>query len=231
MQTSLDEAAPRKSNMLSFTPKPVHSWDNRPAVSSPLSSSPVRASSPLSVDEQPPCNPRQVQSSPIRPINFKYQARPARPNPVIRRREEAQEQRRRNFLQNVRQKAEDKSWQRRDIEGQFLKTNWLANVGRLSYDAPSFSEADIEDAMAFSQEAEQSLMDDDMIPEELVEEEHMLTSYEEEVLAHKRLQLPTLAEESDEYDDIFAELISKEGQFSQQQQQQSSQSSNQMDID
>ncbi|KAL6834818.1 hypothetical protein V8C40DRAFT_261503 [Trichoderma camerunense] len=219
--------------MLSFTSKPVHSWDNRPAVSSPLSSSPVRASSPLSADEQAPCNPRQVQSSPIRPINFKYQARPARPNPVMRRREETQEQRRRNFLQNVRQKAEDKSWQRRDIEGQFLKTNWLANVGRLSYDAPSFSEADIEDAMAFSQEAEQSQMDDDTIPEELVEEEHMLTSYEEEVLARRGSQLPTLVEDSDEYDDIFAELISKERQFSQQQQrqQQSSQPSSQMDID
>lgn len=86
--------------------------------------------------------------------------------------------------------------------------------------------------MAFSQEAEQSHMDDDVVPEELVEEEHMLTSYEEEVLAHRGSQLPTLPEENDEYDDIFAELISKEGQFSQQQQQQqSSQPSNQMDID
>lgn len=84
--------------------------------------------------------------------------------------------------------------------------------------------------MAFSQEAEQSQMDDDMIPEELVEEEHMLTSYEEEVLAHRGSQLPTLAEENDEYDDIFAELISKERQSSQQQQQ-SSQASSQMDID
>lgn len=88
--------------------------------------------------------------------------------------------------------------------------------------------------MAFSQEAEQSQMDDDTIPEELVEEEHMLTSYEEEVLAHRGSQLSTLDEENDEYDDIFAELISKEGQFSQQQQQQqqqSSQPSSQMDID
>lgn len=112
-----DKAAPRK--MLSFTPKPVHSWDNRPAVSSPLSSSPVRASSPLSAaDEETRRQPRQVQSSPIKPVNFKYQSRPVRPNPVIKRREETQEQRRRNFLQNVRQKAEDRSWQRRDIEGQ-----------------------------------------------------------------------------------------------------------------
>ncbi|KAL7799072.1 hypothetical protein V8C37DRAFT_398906 [Trichoderma ceciliae] len=217
--------------MLSFTPKPVHSWDNRPAVSSPLSSSPVRASSPLSLaEEETRLHRRQIQSSPIRPINFKYQSRPARPNPVIKKREEAQEQRRRSFLQNVRQKAEAKSWQRRDIEGQFLKTNWLANVGRLSHDAPSFSEADIEDAMAFSQETTQPRMDEDMIPEELVEEEHMLTSYEEEVLAHQGSRLPTLVEEeNDEYDDIFAELISQERQFSRQ--HRPSQPSSQMDID
>ncbi|KAM0251682.1 hypothetical protein ACHAQJ_008051 [Trichoderma viride] len=218
--------------MLSFTPKPLPSWDNRPAVSSPLSSSPVRASSPLSAaEEETRRQPRQVQSSPIRPLNFKYQSRPARPNPVMKRREEVQEQRRRSFLQNVRQKTEDKSWQRRDIEGQFLKTNWLANVGRLSHDAPSFSDADIEDAMAFSPETAQSQMDEDMIPEELVEEEHMLTSYEEEVMANQGSRLPMLPEENDEYDDIFAELISQERQFSQQQQHQSSQPSNQMDID
>ncbi|KAH0498318.1 hypothetical protein TgHK011_005574 [Trichoderma gracile] len=232
MQPTSEQAAPDTTKkMLSLTPKPVFTWDNRPAVSSPLSSSPVRASSPLSAADEPAqsSHPRQIQSSPIRPINFKYQARPARPNPVIKRREDAQEQRRRNFLQSVRQKAEDKSWQRRDIEGQFLKTNWLANVGRLSYDAPSLSEADIEDAMAFSQESAQPQLDDDMIPEELVEEEHMLTSYEEEVLAQRRHALPTLVEESDEYDDIFAELISQEQRFSQQ--HQLSQPSSQMDID
>jgi len=134
-------------------------------------------------------------------------------------------------LQNVRQKAEDKSWKRRDIEGQFLKTNWLANVGRLSHDAPSLSDADVEDAMAYSsQEAAQSSMDEDMIPEELAEEERMLTSYEEEVMAAQRPRLPqlsTLAEESDEYDDIFAELISQE----QPSHHQFSQYLNQMDMD
>ncbi|KAL6878751.1 hypothetical protein J3F83DRAFT_254922 [Trichoderma novae-zelandiae] len=229
MQNSSEKAAPNTNKMLSFTPKPVHTWDNRPAVSSPLSSSPVRASSPLAAaDEQAQSHARQIQSSPIRPANFKFQARPARPNPVIKRREEVQEQRRRNFLQSVRQKAEDKSWQRRDIEGQFLKTNWLANVGRLSHDAPSFSDADIEDAMTFSQNSAPPQMDED-IPEELVEEEHMLTSYEEEVMAQRGHALPTLVEENDEYDDIFAELISQERHLSQP--HQSSQPSSQMDID
>lgn len=35
----------------------------------------------------------------------------------MRRREDAQAQRRKTFLQSVRDKAEDKAWQRRDIEG------------------------------------------------------------------------------------------------------------------
>lgn len=229
MQNPTDQVAPNR--MLSFTPKPVPSWDNRPAVSSPLSSSPVRASSPRSpADEETRWQPRQVQSSPIRPNNFKYQSRPARPNPVMKRREELQEQRRKSFLQNVRQKAEERSWQRRDIEGQFLKTSWLANVGRLSYDAPSFSDADIEDAAAFSPETAQSQMDEDMIPEELMDEEQLLTSYEEEVMAQQGSRLPTLAEEDDEYDDIFAELISQE-QEHQQSQHRSQQPLHQMEID
>lgn len=141
MQNPTDQGA-TPSKMLSFTPKPVPSWDNRPSVSSPLSSSPVRASSPLSpADEETRWQPRQVQSSPIRPNNSKYQSRPARPNPVMKRREELQEQRRKSFLQNVRQKAEDRSWQRRDIEGQVglgrkftrATVEYMANSGLYSF--------------------------------------------------------------------------------------------------
>lgn len=118
-----------------------------------------------------------------------------------------------------------------------MKTSWLANVGRLSHDAPSFSDADIEDAATFSPEAAQSQMDEDMIPEELMDEEQLLTSYEEEVMALQGSRLPTLAEEDDEYDDIFAELISQEQeqqplqQHQPHQEHQSSQPSNQMEID
>ena len=110
----------QSDKMLSFAPSPIFagSWDDRPAVSSPLSSSPVRASSPLSPIDRNTLPQRQVQSSPIQPPKFKFATRPTRPNPVVRRREETQEQRRRNFLQNVRQKSEDKGWERRNIEGQ-----------------------------------------------------------------------------------------------------------------
>jgi hypothetical protein len=93
-------------------------WNHRPTVSSPLSSSPLRASSPLSQIDGNTLSQRQIQSSPIKPPKFKYAARQPRPNPVVRRREETQEKRRQEFLQNVRQKQEDKAWRRRDIEGQ-----------------------------------------------------------------------------------------------------------------
>lgn len=109
------------ADMLSFAPTPAPiftaNWDHRPAVSSPLSSSPLRASPPGTQDDNVFAM-RQTQSSPIQPPKFKYASRPTRPNPVMRRREDAQEQRRSTFLRSVRNKAEDKAWQRRDIEGQ-----------------------------------------------------------------------------------------------------------------
>lgn len=115
-----EEKPAHSDKMLSFAPSPIFSgsWDHRPSVSSPLSSSPIRASSPLSPIDRNTLPQCQIQSSPIQPPKFKFATRPTRPNPVIRRREEAQEQRRKNFLQSVRQKSEDKAWQRRDIEGQ-----------------------------------------------------------------------------------------------------------------
>ncbi len=114
-------------NMLSFAPAPIFTagWDHhRPSIPSPLSSSPLRASS------QDDCALRQTQSSPIQAPKFKYAARAAaRANPALRRREDAQQQRRTNFLRGVRDKAEDKAWQRRDIEGQVRRALFWLVVG------------------------------------------------------------------------------------------------------
>lgn len=120
-----EDARPRSDKMLSFAPSAIFTgaWDHRPAVPSPLSSSPVRASSPLSPIDSNALSQRQTQSSPIQPPKFKYAARPTRPNPVMQRREEAQDKRRRGFLQSVRQKSDDKAWRRRDIEGQVSSKN------------------------------------------------------------------------------------------------------------
>ncbi|KAF5001701.1 hypothetical protein FGRMN_869 [Fusarium graminum] len=196
--------------MLSFAPSPIFSgsWDHRPAVSSPLSSSPVRASSPLSPINRNAFAQRQIQSSPIKPPKFKFASRPTRPNPVNRKREEIQEGRRKLFLQNVRQSREDKAWQRRDIEGQFLKTNYLADRGQLSHDAPDITEADIEEAMSFYPDHPSAPEDDEMMDEE-GQLEAMFASYEEQQTAlSQRLPSPTLSDE--DYDDVFAELIAQE---------------------
>ena len=102
---------------------------HRPAISSPLSSSPIRATTP----SPPPLSARdanarrEVQSSPIagswssssgpaKPVG-RFAARPSRPNPVVgQKREAAQESRRKLFLKNVRQRAEDSRWERRGGE-------------------------------------------------------------------------------------------------------------------
>lgn len=116
----------------------------RPTVSSPLSSSPVRASTPppqptlSSSSPLSPCHPnnsnnnnssssnfawsRDVQSSPLpaspsKPVSKFASRGPPRPNPLtVQKREAAQESRRKLFLKNVRQRAEDKRWERRGGE-------------------------------------------------------------------------------------------------------------------
>ncbi|KAH6899800.1 hypothetical protein B0T10DRAFT_554369 [Thelonectria olida] len=204
--------------MLSFAPSPIFSgsWDHRPSVPSPLSSSPIRASSPLSPIEKNTLPQRQIQSSPIQPPKFKFSSRPTRPNPVVRRREEAQESRRKLFLQNVREKSSNKAWQRRDIEGQFLKNNFLANQGQLSHDAPEVSEADIEDAAMFEQETKicNISKEDDMTMDPITEEdelEAMIASYvEQEVTNGQRPPSPSYSE--DDWDNLFNELSASQSQ-------------------
>lgn len=108
--------------MMSTMP-PIFSIDfsspYRPSKSSPLSSSPLRASQSLS----PPLSPRDInaappgcattQSSPIPAPRFKYASRDARKNPLKQSRETAQEGRRKLFLKNVRQRRDDQQWDRR----------------------------------------------------------------------------------------------------------------------
>lgn len=116
----------------------------RPTFSSPLSSSPIRASTttPPATPPSPvsPCSSPifgsistnynnnnndapsgDAMSSPAhgaKPNIFKFANRgPARPNPLTaQKREAAQESRRKLFLKNVRQRAEDRRWERRGGE-------------------------------------------------------------------------------------------------------------------
>jgi hypothetical protein len=119
---------------------PLQQPKYRPSVSSPLSSSPIRASSysppaPTSPPTQATFSffpqqsrheqqqnqhqiPRDTQSSPIAQPSptrklFKFATRTPRPNPVVQKREEARESRRKLFLKNVRERTDDKAWERR----------------------------------------------------------------------------------------------------------------------
>lgn len=110
----------------------------RPAVPSPLSSSPMRASSPpLSQQELDSLPQREIQSSPIqaRPAaKFRFATSAPRANPVVRKREDARESRRNLFLKEVRQRADDKKWERR---GGDQEVRHHAITGR-SFSCPSF---------------------------------------------------------------------------------------------
>ncbi|RDA91564.1 hypothetical protein CP533_5966 [Ophiocordyceps camponoti-saundersi (nom. inval.)] len=193
--------------------------DHRPMVSSPLTSSPIRVStpphahnsspphgramSPLSPSDRNSLPKRQVQSSPIRspPPKFKYASRPMRPNPLLRSSEAGREVRRRNFFQRIRDQADERAWQRRDIETQFLKNNWLANIGCLSHDAPCLTEADLVDAMALQPDEPQPPEDEDEMTAEMYSEQE-----EMEAIAASFEDQHITSTSDDEYDEIFAEL-------------------------
>ncbi|OAA45661.1 hypothetical protein NOR_03450 [Metarhizium rileyi] len=210
--------------MLSVT-TPIFGSDHRPNVSSPLSSSPIRASSPPSSADRISLPQRQIQSSPIQRPKFKFASRPTRKNPLLQNWDDAAGHRRRKFLQIVRQKQDEMVWLRRDIEGQFLKKNLLADIGRLSHDAPAFSDTDLEDAMAFQEEPTKNhdLMDETY--EETEEFEAMVASYEQQSQVDKRPPSPLPSPSDDEYDEVFAELIAQE-----EAQLQSQSSGEQMDM-
>lgn len=103
---------------------------HQPFVSSPLSSSPIRASSPSSPLSEKSANlvNRETQSSPIRPSTFnkfsRYAHQPPTHTAQIRQRQSrARETRRKNFLDQVRQRADQRTYQRRDMEGTVRHTS------------------------------------------------------------------------------------------------------------
>lgn len=108
---------------------------HQPSVPSPLSSSPIRASQTSNYSQSSPTRamplaprdtnalPRQARSSPPRTTDdgsscgakfLKFASRTTKPNPLRpANREAAQESRRRQFLDSVRQRRQDRAWERR----------------------------------------------------------------------------------------------------------------------
>jgi hypothetical protein len=112
-----------------------------------------------------------------------------------------------------------------NLSTQFLKQSLLTSVGQLTFDAPTFTESDIEDAMAYQHERSQEPEGDDQMvdnpPDDDEDLEAMFASYQDQQLPsasdHPRVPSPTLSD--DDYDDLFAELIASETTTQTRQQQ------------
>ncbi|TPX12251.1 uncharacterized protein E0L32_007137 [Thyridium curvatum] len=213
---------PAQAAHAASSPTGPSSYFYRPAISSPLSSSPIRASSA----SPPHSSMRDIQSSPIpAQPKFKYASRPARPNPVVQRREVAQESRRKLFLKNVRQRAEDQRWERRGGDQELFKLEWFSLKRdfqtRKETDIDGFvSEAEIEDAAWLiagnpmpQEEARggsDEMMVDAIAQEEAAELEALISSMEQDQSQNERTppRSPQLSDDED-YDAIFEELLSR----------------------
>ncbi|KAK4104561.1 hypothetical protein N658DRAFT_464217 [Parathielavia hyrcaniae] len=244
--------------------------NHRPTFSSPLSSSPIRASGLLSppatshqqqqnyqTTSQPlsPCDPnhlntlpRETQSSPIlgksvfgsntpnitnngsNSINsskFRFASRPARPNPLLKRREDAQDGRRRLFFQNVRQRQEDRRWEMRGGEDEvrlpscsLLKLEWwrhnrerlqakeaeLAEYLGPMMDADVFVREEEEFQRAAAQEEDgDAMMADFIAQQEEAEVEALLAALE--YREGDGSSSPLHFSDDEDYDGLFMDLI------------------------
>ncbi|KAL1857511.1 hypothetical protein VTK73DRAFT_8048 [Phialemonium thermophilum] len=219
----------------------------RPSTSSPLSSSPIRSSSsPFASSNHDSSKPvPDTQSSPIQPTaaerpKFRFATRTPRPIPVVRKREDVQESRRRLFLHNVRQRAEDKKWERRGGEQELLKLEWLRLVrewrqAKEAELADFGTDADIEEAARLQQELannngvvdEDDLMADTVVEDDSSEIDALLQSLTETddfgvvsstaAPAERDPSHSHYASDDEDYDSLFMDLLSSETEFLQSQ--------------
>ncbi|KAI4598640.1 hypothetical protein KJ359_002530 [Pestalotiopsis sp. 9143b] len=212
---------------------------HKPTHSSPLSSSPIRAS-----QSSPPLSPRDPNTLPRRgyfssPSKSafgnqeasrwtRFDARDAKKNPLKQSRENALEGKRKLFLKNVRQRHDDKAWERRGGDQEVLRLEWSAQDRKRrqqkerDIDGLMF-EDDLEDLPQLSQSHSPAYQeDDDMMVdshamEEQAELDAMLSAYEAENTERtptERAESPTLSD--DEYDNIFMDMLSQDGRQPQQ---------------
>lgn len=86
----------------------------------------------------------------------------------------------------------------------------LEDIAQFSRNAPTYSDADIEDAMSFQVEESKPWQDDDAMMDDFddAELEAMIASYEEEQ-AGATQQSKSASLSDDDYDEIFASMISQ----------------------
>ncbi|TRX93463.1 hypothetical protein FHL15_005738 [Xylaria flabelliformis] len=210
-------------------PTPIFNLDfsspHRPAVPSPLSSSPLRPSQvspPLSPCDSNSRSRREIQSSPIRGSTSrfsKYASRNVKPNPLRLSREKAQEGRRTLFLKNVRQRAEDRKWEQRGGDQETLKLEWnVLNRQRkqekdMDLDGIVYDD-ELEDIPESAFEAQDKT--DDMIVDAIAREEEaeldaMLSLLDNNSSPQtvKRPDTPSLSDDED-YDTLFMDILSQQ---------------------
>ncbi|KAI0393265.1 hypothetical protein F5Y17DRAFT_314372 [Xylariaceae sp. FL0594] len=197
---------------------------HRPAVSSPLSSSPLRLS-----QSSPPLSPRDpnrpprrdTHSSPIQapPSKFKFASRNCKPNPLRLSREKSQENRRTLFMKNVRQRADDRMWEKRGGDQEVLILEWKAMNRKVrdkiatDLDGVLFEE-DIDDIPVHAEKL-QPEVDDKMVDVLAQEEEEelnaMLSLLDPTSSAPGTVQLgtPSLSDDED-YDSLFIDILKEE---------------------
>ncbi|PKS07784.1 hypothetical protein jhhlp_006392 [Lomentospora prolificans] len=213
--------------MFTIAPMPFfneNSWGHfKPAAPSPLSSSPIRASTPLSPVNANSMSQRTCFSSPPEPKS-RFAARQTKPNPLVRKREEGQQTRRQLFLRNVRDRAEDRAFERRSIEGHAIR-RWHEEQQQILQQkeneaAEILTEADIEDAANMTDQKNQqeipedidAMMADEIARQEQLELDALVTSYEQPWVPsesqNESSQRPPSIYMSDdeEFDQIFMEL-------------------------
>ncbi|KAK8126086.1 uncharacterized protein PG998_001845 [Apiospora kogelbergensis] len=233
--------------MLTAMPAPTFSLDfsspYKPNVSSPLSSSPIRAavsssqsspSAPLSPRDSNRCN--LIQSSPIPALKlFKYASRPAKSNPLRQTRENAQESRRKLFLKNVRQRQDDRQWERRGGDQEVLKLEWQllnrqrrlqkeSDIDGFVFEEEIDEDPSVEAAAAtttagdYSNNSQSDDIDSMMLDAMEQDEDAMLSMYEadarstqpqqQQQRAPPRPDSPFFLSDDEDYDNIFMDLLS-----------------------
>ncbi|KAI0134086.1 hypothetical protein BJ170DRAFT_183828 [Xylariales sp. AK1849] len=210
------------ANIFSFS----HEFSYKPTHASPLSSSPIRASqsspsAPLSPRDPNTLPRRHVNSSPLQqapPTKFKYCARDVKKNPLRQSRENGQESRRKLFLKNVRQRADDKQWGRRGGDQEVLKLEWATLDQRRRQLKDSdidglVLEDELEDIPEMSGQGPDDMMVDSYVQEEEAELDAMLSAYEAQSQSYSqpptRPDSPSLSDD-DDYDSLFVDLLSKQ---------------------
>ncbi|KAK4680102.1 hypothetical protein QC764_210090 [Podospora pseudoanserina] len=228
----------------------VFSSPHKPAKSSPLSYTPMRIPSPtLPSDDVPdmmlssPLGPpsdsshlRMSQSSPIRSSfdnnessgpqpKFRFANRnPAKnSNPLVKKRNDVQDSRRRLFLNNVRQRQEDKKFQRRGGQDEIarLEFNRLQNE-RLAYldrerakNPYALWEQELEDEHRSlqSQQWQMQQQNPDEMMLDALEEAEMAEIAQAEALLHqdnnssRHINQDDSFDDDEDWDELFMEAI------------------------